>query len=65
MELIWKTDINPELKIKPSVSVIDDREDFVITDKGITLLKMKPGETRYIKINYAVDGGKEGLIFPL
>ncbi len=65
MELIWKTDLNPELKIKPSVFVVDDREDFKMTDKGITLLKMKPGETRYIKVNYAVYGDKEGLIFPL
>lgn len=65
MEIHWKTDLNPELKIKPSVMLVNGRENVSLSDKGITLLKMKPGETRYIKISYPIYGDKEGLLFPL
>ena len=65
MEIKWKTDFNPKLKIKPSVFAVNDRDNSKVSDKSITLLKMKPGETRYINISYEVYGDKEGLIFPL
>jgi len=61
----WKTDLIPKLKIKPSVFVVNDRDNSRVSANGITLLKMKPGETRYLNISYPIYGNKEGAMFPV
>ncbi len=61
----WRADLNPRLKIRPSVQVIGTREKAVVTNNGILLANMKPGETRFIRITYPIYGNKEGVVFPV
>lgn len=61
----WKTDLNPRVKIRPSVTAVNNREKYKISNDQITLMNMNPGETRYIKISYPTFGSREGEIFPV
>jgi hypothetical protein len=65
LKINWKTDLYPGIRIKPSVMVVNGREKSKISNNDVTLMNMKPGETRYLKISYPVSGNKEGEIFPL
>lgn len=65
MKINWKADLNPRVKIRPSVAAVTNREKYKISNNEMTLMNMKPGETRYIKINYSTLGSKEGEMFPV
>ena len=61
----WNVDINPKVRVRPSVQVINSREKAVATNNGLLLANMKPGETRFIRITYPIYGNTEGIIFPV
>ena len=65
MKIIWQTDINRGIKVKPSVKAIIGRDKYRISNSDITLINMKPGETRFIRIDYPIPGNKEGEMFPV
>jgi hypothetical protein len=65
LKINWKADLNPRIKVRPSVAAVTNREKTRISNNQITLMNMKPGETRYIKISYPTSAGKDGEMFPV
>jgi len=61
----WRSDLNPKLKLRPSVMVINGRVTKEAGNNGLILSAMKPGETRFLKISYPITGNKEGAVFPV
>lgn len=64
MKINWRKDLVPKIRVRPSVAVINDREQSRVSGDEITLLHMKPGETRYLKIGYPTSGIREGQTLP-
>ena len=64
MTINWRTDSRVAGDRKASVVVIGNRDQNRAVTDGITLLGMKPGETRFIRIVHPVGGG-EGVVVPL
>jgi hypothetical protein len=58
--------INPIATVKPTVSVIGSSTENKVDTKGnITLRGMKPGESRFLRIKYAVPKNQRGKHFSL
>jgi hypothetical protein len=65
MKINWKKDLYPRIRIKPSVASVSGRENTKIGQDDITLLNMKPGETRFIRISYSIGAAAQGSVVPL
>jgi len=57
--------INPIAKTKPRTTVIGDKGSTTKPNGDIILTRMNPGESRILRISYAVPTAKEGKSFSL
>lgn len=64
IKINWRKELIPKIRVRPSVAVIGNREKSRITNDEITLMNMKPGETRYLKIGFPITGATDGQAFP-